>query len=282
MTIHMYFPDSYSWTLSAYQVFSYGGSIWEARVVFDRLKGKDKEEDSNAWWTEWTRMADYNKKTADEAKKQGHRWTARENYFHAQCYYILAERFLEYTDPRKVETYKKGLECFKKGSELCVPPVERVEVPYENTSLPGYFLPVPGKEKQRSPCVVCVDGGDVMKEQMYFMYRNLPEYGIACLIMDTPGIGEAIRLRNLTYRYDYEVPVGACVNYLETRSDVDAEKIEVSGHSFGGYLAPRAAAFEKRIKACCSGSQISIKTLAQPYLIAAFGEETPSSIFGSK
>jgi 2,6-dihydroxypseudooxynicotine hydrolase len=40
------------------------------------------------------------------------------------------------------------------------------------------------------------------------------------------------------------------VDYLETRSDVDLNRIGVWGVSLGGYYAPRAAAFEKRFKAC--------------------------------
>ena len=42
----------------------------------------------------------------------------------------------------------------------------------------------------------------------------------------------------------------AVVDWLETRRDVDAARIGLWGVSLGGYYAPRAAAFEKRIKAC--------------------------------
>ena len=76
--------------------------------------------------------------------------------------------------------------------------------------------------------------------------------GIALLMVDNPGVGEALRLRNMPLDIQTEHPAGACVDYLESRQDVDSERIGIMGISMGGYYAPRAAAFEKRLK-CCVG-----------------------------
>jgi 2,6-dihydroxypseudooxynicotine hydrolase len=46
------------------------------------------------------------------------------------------------------------------------------------------------------------------------------------------------------------VPVAAVIDFVATRRDLDAQRIGLSGISLGGYYAPRAAAFDKRIKAC--------------------------------
>src|SRR5713226_7666305 len=57
-------------------------------------------------------------------------------------------------------------------------------------------------------------------------------------------------------RFDYEVPVRYAIDYLESRSDVDAKRVGLMGVSLGGYYAPRAAAFEPRLKAAianCGG-----------------------------
>ena len=40
------------------------------------------------------------------------------------------------------------------------------------------------------------------------------------------------------------------LDYIDTRRDLDAARIGIWGVSLGGYYAPRAAAFDKRIKAC--------------------------------
>jgi dienelactone hydrolase len=99
--------------------------------------------------------------------------------------------------------------------------------------------------------MVHLDGFDITKEILYYhvglAYRRR---GISLLIVDHPGVGEALRLRNLFMRHDTEVPAGACVDYLEGRPDVDPERIGVVGPSLGSYYAPRAAAFEKRFKCC--------------------------------
>ena len=42
------------------------------------------------------------------------------------------------------------------------------------------------------------------------------------------------------------------MDWLEKRNDVDSDRVGIWGVSLGGYYAPRAAAFEERIKACIS------------------------------
>ena len=53
-------------------------------------------------------------------------------------------------------------------------------------------------------------------------------------------------------RFDYEVPVRCTIDYLQTRRDLATERLGVVGVSLGGYYAPRAAAFEPRVKAAIS------------------------------
>jgi dipeptidyl aminopeptidase/acylaminoacyl peptidase len=79
---------------------------------------------------------------------------------------------------------------------------------------------------------------------------------VGCLIVDGPGTGESIRFRGMTLRPDYEKPASAALDYLQTRPDVDGDRVCVMGISLGGYYAPRAAAFEKRFKACVAWGAI--------------------------
>jgi dienelactone hydrolase len=67
-------------------------------------------------------------------------------------------------------------------------------------------------------------------------------------MVDTLGSGEALRLLGLTARPDTEVWAAACIDYLTTRPEVDPEQLGIVGWSLGGSYAPRAAAFEKRLK----------------------------------
>jgi dipeptidyl aminopeptidase/acylaminoacyl peptidase len=153
------------------------------------------------------------------------------------------------------------------------PLLEYVEIPYENgKSLPGIFMKASADRKTRRPAVVFFDGLDVTKEMCgFFGVPDLVRRGINCLLVDGPGNGESIRFRDLIVRYDQEVPSGAAVDYLETRSDVDPEKIGVMALSLGGYYAPRAASIEKRFKACVAwGAQWDYQQVWKRRLEIAF------------
>jgi pimeloyl-ACP methyl ester carboxylesterase len=58
----------------------------------------------------------------------------------------------------------------------------------------------------------------------------------------------------LIYRPDWEVPTRYAVDYVLSRDDVDPKRLALSGHSMGGYFAPRAVAYEKRITAVIANS----------------------------
>jgi hypothetical protein len=74
-------------------------------------------------------------------------------------------------------------------------------------------------------------------------------YNVLCF--EGPGQSGACLLDNsLVFRYDYEVPIGAVIDYAVSRPDVDPGRIAAIGYSMGGYFVPRAAAFDKRIAAC--------------------------------
>jgi len=106
------------------------------------------------------------------------------------------------------------------------------------------------------PCMVFLQGFDSLKEWFFpVVGQSFRQRGISMLVVDQPGSGGALRLNGLAGTPETEKPAGVCVDYLETRSDVDADRIGVMGVSLGGYYSPRSAAFEKRFKACiCWGA----------------------------
>jgi dipeptidyl aminopeptidase/acylaminoacyl peptidase len=99
--------------------------------------------------------------------------------------------------------------------------------------------------------MVFCNGLDGTKEMIFFVLRaDLAKRGVSCLIVDQPGVGEALRLGGLTAIADAERWGSATIDYLASRADVDAGRIGVMGWSLGGYYAPRAAAYEKRFALC--------------------------------
>ena len=74
--------------------------------------------------------------------------------------------------------------------------------------------------------------------------------GMATLAIDGPGQGETAFRLPITNRWG--AVIGAVIDVLESRSDVDGSNVAVVGQSLGALYAPLAAAFEPRIKACVS------------------------------
>jgi dipeptidyl aminopeptidase/acylaminoacyl peptidase len=109
-------------------------------------------------------------------------------------------------------------------------------------------------------------GLDSAKEEMDDYENRFLARGVATLAFDGPGQGEAEY--DFALCPEYERPVKAAIDWLETRGDVDARRLGIWGVSLGGYYAPRAAAFERRIKACVA--------LSGPYARSASFEGRPS------
>src|SRR3970040_1195153 len=105
--------------------------------------------------------------------------------------------------------------------------------------MPAYF--VRNKSSSQSPVLISFGGLDSFKDELWFMTgRGAVQRGIAVLMVDGPGQGGTLRRHKIPTRYDYEVPVGRCIDWLEKRSDVDASRIAVCGSRLGGYYAARA------------------------------------------
>lgn len=276
-----YFPDDYTWSLGfllAVSTAPWGASdIGEIDMLGRRLK--KRIGDNEAWFTEWTNMAETLEKRAEEALSEGHELTAAGLLRRACMYYQTGERFRQPKDKRALDVYRRSVDCMKRAANfLDFPVLDYVEIPYENgQSLPGIFMKASRDQKEPRPAVVFFDGLDVTKEMCsFFGVPDLLRRGVNCLLVDGPGNGESIRFRGLTVRYDQEVPAGAAVDYLETREDVAANKIGVMALSLGGYYAPRAASFEKRFKACVAwGAQWNYQRVWQRRMEAAFKTDLP-------
>src|SRR5262244_406456 len=223
-------------------------AIEEVDRVCDRLKARERESDPDlAWKEEWSAMADRVAAVADAAAAEGRTITAGNHYMRAANYYYSAERFIPPSD-EKMAMYHKALRCWRAALERLYPQIQRVEVPYEGQSLPAYFLPAPGPGRKRT--VVLFDGMDNAKEMsVIFAGLDFAKRGINTLAIDGPGQAEALRLRNIHSRHDYEVAGTAAYDYVASRPEVDPNRVAVMGYSFGGYHAPRVAAFEKRYAA---------------------------------
>lgn len=213
--------------------------------------------DDESWYREWTALGYRNKKRAEEALANGYVQTARDNWLRAANYFRSAEFFLHHDDPRRLELLDLIEGCSQDYMSRMDPAGEVVRVPYENGAhLDAYFLRAP-YALDRHPAVICFGGLDEFKDELlHEATRHAFARGLSLLLVDLPGQGGTLRRQKLKARTDTEVPVGACVDYLQSRTDVDPDRIALYGASLGGYYAPRAASFEHRLKAVVSDGAI--------------------------
>jgi len=253
-----YFPGNYMWSLAVMRSLASGAMLGEVDWACQNLRDAAKvgpAGDNEAWHQAWLRLSDQVLGIADEAKERGRLVTARGHYMRAALYYQWAEAFLAPSDARCQPAYDKHLLAFARGAQLYQAKVEVIGIPFEGKTLYSYFVAAAAGSGPR-PTVLLSDGLDGTKEEMFYAALALSERGMNVLAIDHPGQGATLRLSGLKARHDSEVAAGAAIDYLETRSDVDAGRIGIMAASMGGYYAPRAAAYEKRITACAAWAAI--------------------------
>jgi fermentation-respiration switch protein FrsA (DUF1100 family) len=210
---------------------------------------------NEAWFQNWSVLAQRLDQLAAQAVEQKRDLSAGEYYFRASNYCLTAERNMAWSDSRRLATYRKALASFKMAYELSGHRTQRVEVSNkEGKPLAGYLRLPQGSGP--FPALVCFNGFDSIKEMLYMLYaEGAVRRGIAILFIDQEGTGEAMRLHDIKKRVDSEASSAPFITYLQSRSDILSDSIGVAGVSNGGYDAPRAAAFDKRIScAACLGA----------------------------
>jgi len=229
---------------------------WAPRFVASGVPLTDFQEVTagithwDEWCAAWSTRASIHEGLARKALADGFRLSAGEHFTRAAlCYHFGKFMFVHKYDEMRA-AHLKVVECRNLALPLLAPPGERVMIPYEGGHLVGILRKPAGVV--RPPVVVMCVGLDSTKEELDVYENIFLARGMATLVFDGPGQGEAEY--DIPIRGDYEVPVKAVIDFIETRADLDAGRIGIMGVSLGGYYSARAAAFEKRIKACLSFS----------------------------
>lgn len=231
-----------------------GAQIGEAWAIAAQIQAGD----TTGWYNAWSSYADRLYDLAVKTRDAGHRVSARNTFLRASNYYRTAYIFMFAlpVDPRVIDAYKKQAAAFQKAAELFEPPIELLKIPYENTTLPGYFIKPDASDAPRKT-LLCTGGYDGTCEELFFIIAGgALERGYNVLVFDGPGQGGALVVQKLPMRPDWENVVTPVVDYLVERRDVNPARVALYGGSFGGYLAPRAAAFEHRLAACIADAAL--------------------------
>ena len=245
-----YFPTNYAWNLSVDLAIEMGARIGEIEAMCAPLMDASKQSDAQgtrAFRESWVAMGDKLIALAADDETRGRLLSAGDKLQRASIYLLTAERMLAHSSPGRPDLYARFQSAFKRGIALSGANCERWEIPYGNAHIAGLYVRARGVTGP-APLLVQLNGLDSTKEMKYFvgLPRWLSERGIASLVIDQPGAGEALRLHSMQAVYNSEVWASKVVDYLETRPEVDARRIGLEGVSLGGYYCPRAVAFDPR------------------------------------
>ena len=225
----------------------------ECRAVASRIGGVDLDR----WYDEWWAAAKAAVREGEQALSIGDRDAARQAFLRASTSFRTAGVMLfgAPVDDRLVASNREQTEAFRRGAELLPRPPQIVEIPYDDTTLPGYWFdpsadargPMPG------PVIVLTGGYDGTAEELYsFTGAAALERGYRVLCFDGPGQGAALLQQGLVLRPDWENVVAPVIDWLIQQPATDPDRIALIGLSLGGYLAPRAASAEHRLAACAA------------------------------
>jgi pimeloyl-ACP methyl ester carboxylesterase len=197
------------------------------------------------WLPAWVANGDMHAERAHEAEEQGRTLTAGEAWNHAALSYHFA-KFVWMVD---MERYRyaadRAVSALRNVHRLLDPLAERVEIPFDGTTMVGNLRRPIGAEQP--PLALLLPGLDSTKEEFWEWENVFLRRGLATFSLDGPGQGETGYATHI--RSDYEVAVTAVLDQLRWPT-----AIGLAGVSLGGYYAPRAAAFEQRVRAAAGVS----------------------------
>jgi alpha-beta hydrolase superfamily lysophospholipase len=217
-----------------------GGDTGEASEAINQIKAGDPD----SWYAAWDAVGD---RVSARATTIHDRFSRGDALLRAHVYFRTAEFFLDPADPRRPDSWKKNVGAFYSGLDALGVRYERIKAPYEaQHHLNAVYFPGPAGSETK-PLLVVVNGYDGTMEEMYAQVA-VPAYrrGYSVLTYEGPGQGAALREQGLTMTYEWEKPNSAVLDAF-LASHPKPVHIVLMGVSLGGYLAPRAAAFEPRI-----------------------------------
>lgn len=211
-----------------------------------------RRNDPDAWFAAWHDLAERTFAAATVAAAKAHPVTASDTFLRASTYFgvaVNAVSGLKNSD-RLLPTFQRGRQAWESFVDHTVTPVDRVRIPYEGGSLPGYFFRSVPPHSTPAPTLVAVNGSD---GSLAGMWGNCIlaalKRGYQVLAFDGPGQQSQLFDDHVPFRPDWEHVLTPVFDALIGKDGVDPERIAVYGISQGGYWVPRGLTAEHRFAA---------------------------------
>ncbi|MDQ2869580.1 MAG: S9 family peptidase [Acidobacteriota bacterium] len=135
---------------------------------------------------------------------------------------------------------------------------------FDGKSISGYLYKPGARFSGKRPVVVNIHGGPEGQSRPAYLGRNnyfMNELGLAMIfpnVRGSTGFGKTFsKLDNGTLREDSVKDIGALLDWIKTRPDLDADRVMVTGGSYGGFMTlASAVAYNDRIR--CSLDVVGI------------------------
>lgn len=230
-----------------------GAAYHQAADVGEVLSTVERVRNGHAqsWVDEWSATADRLAGEATASAHAGRPHSAARQFLRVSMYYSAASYAADGTDDSTLfaKLWEKHRAAWDRFVDLANLHIERIEIPYEGTTLPGYFFRSgPVDEPRRTLIYNNGSDGPVTGAWVQGIADAL-DRGWNAVAFDGPGQNAALIRQQLTFRPDWEKVITPVVDHLLTRPDVDAGRIALLGVSQAGYWVPRSVAFEHRIEA---------------------------------
>jgi len=206
----------------------------DVREAFASIRTRDKDE----WASAFMAVAD-RYMAEGKALEKTDPTKANADYIRAWRLYSFG-RWPIPASPKKEESYHKAIEAFLAHARFWDPPLEVVHIPFENSGIIAY-LRLPKNPSGPVPLVIAVNGLDSRKEDLSESFSAILPYGIGFLAVDGPGTGQApVKVTENADRM-----LSRVIDYLQTRPEVDKNRLAVHGVSWGAYWATKLAIVER-------------------------------------
>jgi hypothetical protein len=228
-------------------VYHRAADVGEVLSTIERIhNGKPR-----TWVDAWTATAERLEAEAGSAADAGHAATAAAQHLRVSMYWSLASCAADGTGDESLfaSLWERHRQAWDRFVDLTDVHIERVEIPYEDTTLPGYFFRTGGPDEARRTFIFNNGSDGAVTNAWVQGIADAVARGWNAVTFDGPGQNAALVRQGLFFRPDWEHVITPVVDHLVARPDVDADRLALLGVSQGGYWVPRAVAFEHRIAA---------------------------------
>ena len=219
--------------------------------VLATVAGVDPKDDE-AWFAAWVALGDRIASVAGSSAQRGHRVSAARAYLRAANYYATAVNAVSALDEgtdRLLPVFRKHRAAWEGFLANTRWPVQRIDIPFEGSSMPGWFFRPDTSDAVRKTLVMTLGSDEAITGLWNQGVEGGLERGYNVVLYEGPGQQSMLFERGIPFRPDWENVLTPVVDHVLTRDDVDPGRLALYGVSQGGYWVPRALTFEHRFAA---------------------------------